>query len=77
MTEPQQSNKPIPELIQGLNRHLRGWQNYFSLGYPGKAYGKINWYVRFRLVRNLRRRSQRPIRNQKERLGSGIWRNWV
>lgn len=65
MTEPQQSNKPIPELIQGLNRHLRGWQNYFSLGYPGKAYGKINWYVRFRLVRNLRRRSQRPYKKPK------------
>lgn len=62
LTEPQRSNIPIPDLIKELNRHLRGWQNYFSQGYPSKAYTKINWYVRFRLVRNLRRRSQRPYR---------------
>lgn len=65
MTGPQKCCEPIPQLIQELNRHLRGWRNYFSIGHPGKAYGKINWYVRFRLVRHLRRRSQRPFRKPK------------
>ena len=66
MTEPQRGSKPVPQLIGELNRHLKGWQNYFSQGYPGKAYGKINWYVRFRLVRHLRRRSQRPYKKPKD-----------
>jgi len=66
MTEPRQGRKPVPRLIGELNRHLRGWQNYYSKGYPGKAYSKIDWYVRFRLVRHLRRRSQRPYKKPKD-----------
>jgi RNA-directed DNA polymerase len=54
--------KPIPTLIEELNRHLAGWANYFSLGYPRHAFRKINRVVRDRLVRHLRRRSQRPFR---------------
>ena len=26
--------KPIPVLVQELNRHLRGWAGYFGFGYP-------------------------------------------
>jgi RNA-directed DNA polymerase len=53
---------PISELMQELNRHLAGWANYFGHGYPRQAFGKINSYVRERLIGHLRRRSQRPIR---------------
>ena len=62
MTEARQCFKPIPRLIAELNRHLQGWANYFSCGYPRAAYGKINWYVSQRLWQHLRRRSQRPFR---------------
>jgi RNA-directed DNA polymerase len=57
--------KPIPALIEEINEHLRGWGNYFSYGYPSKAFHKVNWYVRERLKCHLSRRSQRPFRPPK------------
>jgi RNA-directed DNA polymerase len=62
MTSARMSFKPLPVLISELNRHLNGWANYFSLGYPRMAYREINWYVRNRLTVHLHRRSQRPFR---------------
>jgi RNA-directed DNA polymerase len=62
MTDHRQCFKPIPDLIEGLNRHLKGWMNYFDFGYPRVAFGDINTYVRDRLTQHLRRRSQRPFR---------------
>jgi len=53
---------PLPRLIGELNRHLQGWANYFSFGYPRQPYREINTYVRQRLTRHVRRRSQRPFR---------------
>lgn len=50
---------PLPHLITELNRHLRGWAKYFSLGYPRKALRDINAYVLSRLAQHLKRRSQR------------------
>ena len=61
-TGPQWGWKPIPLLVEELNRHLKGWGNYFSLGYPRAARREINTYVRQRLTRHLKRRSQRPFR---------------
>ena len=62
MTGYSQSHKPLPRLIAELNRHLKGWGNYFSVGRPRGAYGKINNFVLCRLYRHVGRRSQRPIR---------------
>ena len=62
MTDYRQSCKPIPVLVQELNRHLKGWKNYFDFGYPREAFREINTYVRERLTQHLRRRSQRPFR---------------
>lgn len=56
------SHVPLPELIDEINVHLRGWSNYFGRGYPRDAFYQINRYVRLRLYRHLRRRSQRPWR---------------
>src|ERR1019366_7369732 len=50
MTDHRQCFKPIPQLIEGLNRHLKGWKNYFDFGYPRQAFRDINWYVRGRLT---------------------------
>jgi RNA-directed DNA polymerase len=57
--------KPIPVLISEINTHLRGWSNYFGQGYPRKAFREINFYVRERLTRHLKRRSQRSWRPPK------------
>jgi RNA-directed DNA polymerase len=65
MTGSQQCFQPIPTLIGELNRHLKGWANYFSIGYSTGAYWEIDWYVRGRLIQHLQRRSQRPFRPPK------------
>jgi RNA-directed DNA polymerase len=67
MLNKRQGHVPVPTLIVRVNRQLRGWANYFSFGYPRKAKRMLNWYVRNRLVRHLRRRSQRPFRPPKGR----------
>ena len=62
MTNAEQSHTPLPQLIEGLNRHLKGWANYFCYGYARPAFYQMDGYVRWRLTRHLRRRSQRPFR---------------
>jgi len=62
MTDARQCFKPLPMLVQELNRHLCGWSNYFSFGYPRKSFREINSFVRSRLTGHLKRRSQRPFR---------------
>jgi len=62
MIGPHQSHTPLPELIEQVNRHIQGWANYFKLGHPRKAFRQINSFVRERLGRHLRRRSQRGWR---------------
>ena len=59
MTGPEQCFTPLPELIGRINRQMRGWANYFSIGYPRMAHRHINRYVRERLTRHAKRRSQR------------------
>lgn len=61
MTGAARNCQPIPDMVADINRHLRGWANYFSFGYPRVAYRKVNWYVTQRLYQHLRRRSQRPF----------------
>ena len=61
-TGPDQSHTPLPEMIAGINRHLKGWGKYFNLGYPRKARRRINAFVRERLTYHLQRRSQRGYR---------------
>jgi RNA-directed DNA polymerase len=53
---------PIPDLIEKINRQMRGWSNYYSYGYPRQAFRGINHYVRERLTIHLNRRSQRKYK---------------
>jgi RNA-directed DNA polymerase len=67
MISKRQSHVPLPQLIDRVNKQLVGWSNYFSVGYPRVACRSMNRYVRVRLTRHLRRRSQRPCRPPKGR----------
>ena len=53
MTDSHQCFKPIPVLIGELNRHLKGWANYFSFGNPMSAYCEIERHVQGRLIQHL------------------------
>lgn len=62
MVGPKQCFVPVSELVEEVNRSLRGWGNYFSHGHPRRAHRKINVFVVGRLTKHLKRRSQRACR---------------
>ena len=51
--------KKLETVINELNVQLRGWKNYFNLGYPRKTFKKLNWYIENKVYNHLQRRSQR------------------
>jgi RNA-directed DNA polymerase len=53
---------PAPVLIAEVNQQVRGWANYFRHGRSRPAFRTLNWFMQQRLVRHLKRRSQRPYR---------------
>ena len=64
MTNHKQAFRGLDELIGELNSHLQGWGNYFHHGHSRRELRKINGYVRQRLTRHLKRRSQRGWRRE-------------
>jgi RNA-directed DNA polymerase len=62
MVSRHQSHVPVPSLIMSINRQLDGWARYFSFGYPRKEIRRMNRFVRCRVIKHLKRRSQRPFR---------------
>jgi RNA-directed DNA polymerase len=67
MTASRQGWKMVPQLIEEVNRQLKGWMNYFGLGYPRNVFREIGHHVRCRMISHLRRRSQRPYRKPEDR----------
>lgn len=64
-TSPRHCFKPTPDIVADLNRYLRGWSEYFSYGYPRKAFRDVSHYTRQRMVVHLNRRSQRKYHRPK------------
>jgi RNA-directed DNA polymerase len=53
---------PVVAVIAEVNTKLRGWLQYFSKGHPAQARWDLVRFAEDRIVRHLRRRSQRPYR---------------
>jgi len=53
---------PIGQLTAGVNRYLSGWIRYFGVFNRGQVIGKADCFVYDRMVRHLKRRSQRGVR---------------
>jgi RNA-directed DNA polymerase len=53
---------PLADLVQTVNRQLRGWQQYYSFGFNRWAYRAVNKHAVDRLTIHLHRRSQRACR---------------
>jgi RNA-directed DNA polymerase len=53
---------PVKDVVDRTNAFLRGWLAYFSKGHPAKARWNLVRFAEQRLIRHLRRRSQRPYR---------------
>lgn len=62
LTGPERCFLPIPALIHQINEQMRAWGNYFGHGYPRKVFREVNRFAQLRLIRHLKRRSQRPYR---------------
>ncbi|MCA6600340.1 MAG: group II intron reverse transcriptase/maturase [Pseudanabaena sp. M57BS1SP1A06MG] len=54
------------DTIAEINVMLKGWRNYFKLGYPRKACRDINYYLQVRFNRFMSNRSQRRIGMKKQ-----------
>jgi RNA-directed DNA polymerase len=49
----------VHDLIPDINSKMRGWGNYFKMGYPSRAFSRITWYVMQRIRHLLKRQSQK------------------
>jgi RNA-directed DNA polymerase len=67
MTHKSRCFVPLPDLVDQLSRQLNSWSQYYRFGYPRKAFRAMNHYARKKLIRHLRRRSQRPYRPPRNR----------
>ena len=54
---------PVPRLIENLNRKLRGHYNYYGVTHNSKKMVDFYQYVKWQLLRTLKRRSQRDKTN--------------
>lgn len=54
--------KPIVGVVGRVNAYLRGFLGYYSSGFPANVRRDLVHFAEDRLVRHLRRRSQRPYR---------------
>lgn len=62
LTGPSHCFKPVGIVLAEVNAYLRGWLAYFAKGHPAQARWDLVRFAEQRLVRHLRRRSQRPYR---------------
>lgn len=52
----------LMDVIAEMNRMMKGWSNYFELGYPRKTFRDVNYYMLTRFHRFTKNRSQRKCK---------------
>ena len=52
----------VDVVVERVNKLLKGWGGFYSVGYPARAFRKVNHYVLKRMARFLNRKSQRYYR---------------
>jgi RNA-directed DNA polymerase len=60
-------SQPVEGMIKVINPILRGWVNYFRIGYSGRCFSKIRHWVEMKIRRHLMR--------SRLRKGKG-WKRW-
>ena len=53
---------PVEAVVQRVNRLLKGWGAFYTVGYPSRVFRKVNHYALKRMARFLNRKSQRRYR---------------
>lgn len=76
MTSKRYVHLPIAKLVAWINRHLRGWVEYFKFGRPKQSYSKLLFYLQRRMLWHLRRRSQRHYRLPKDKSIGDLFKRW-
>lgn len=60
------THSSLVDVIDEVNLMIRGWANYFKVGYPRQAYRDINYYLQQRFNRFMSNRSQRKLKMRKQ-----------
>lgn len=70
------NQKSFKNVVKQVNLMTTGWKEYYKLGYPGKAHGKMNYYLQIRFRSFMKNRSQRRMKpfRQGETLYKGLKR---
>jgi RNA-directed DNA polymerase len=53
-------SQPVERIVTGITPILRGWVNYFRIGYSGRCFDFLRQWVEKKIRRHVRRAKKRP-----------------
>lgn len=67
LTGPDTCFKPVVKMIEDINEQTRGWKHYFQGGHCRREFRRLNHFIRGRVIKHLKRRSQRGHKKPADR----------